>query len=163
MSNKVGRRSRYYTKVEPVLDRIPAWRKQGLTEKQVAEKCGVSYSSINNYKRDFPELMEALATGKEELIEVLEDSLYKKAMGFEYEETETFIEQQNGKEVKRVKKVVKQALPDTGALCFALKNLAPHRWRDRKDYDVEFEDTSDYSPLAEALLKTVDDVWQEGD
>ena len=74
------------------MDRIPSWRKQGLTEEQIAQKLGIAYSTLNLYKDSHLALSEALKKGKEELIEELEDSLYKKAMGYEFEEVETWIE-----------------------------------------------------------------------
>jgi transcriptional regulator with XRE-family HTH domain len=115
------------------MDRIPSWRKQGLTEEQIAQKLGIAYSTLNLYKDSHLALSEALKKGKEELIEELEDSLYKKAMGYEYEEVETWIEEVDGVQKKRVKRVKKIAHPDTGALCFALKNLAADRWKDKQD------------------------------
>lgn len=132
---KVGRKTKYDTHVAPHLKRIPSWRKQGMTEEQVADKLDIAYSTLNLYKNKYSELSEALKKGKEELIEELEDSLYKKAMGYEYEETETWLEEVDGVQKKRVKRVKKIAPPDTGALCFALKNLAPDKWRDRQDAD----------------------------
>lgn len=132
---KGKRQSKYETHVLPYIDRIPSWRKQGLTEEQVAQKLGIAYSTLNVYKDNHSALSEALKKGKEELIEELENSLYKKAMGYEYEEVETWIEEVDGVQKKRVKRVKKIAPPDTGALCFALKNLAPDKWRDRQDAD----------------------------
>lgn len=131
--SKRKRLTRYDTHVVPYLDRIPSWRRQGLTERQVAKRLGIGYSTLSLYKNKNVELLEALKKGKEELIEELEDSLYKRAMGFEYEEVETWIEEVDGVQKKRIKRVKKQALPDTGALAFALKNLSPNKWRDRHD------------------------------
>jgi|LSQX01.3.fsa_nt_gb transcriptional regulator with XRE-family HTH domain len=130
---KPKRQTKYDTHVVPYLDRIPAWRKQGLTEKQVAERLGVGYSTLSVYKNKNVELLEALKKGKEELIEELEDSLYRRAMGFEYEEVDTYIEEFGDVQKVKTKIMKRVALPDTGALAFALKNLAPDKWRDRHD------------------------------
>ena len=132
---KAGRKTKYDTHVVPYLKRIPSWRKQGMTEEQVADKLDIAYSTLNLYKNKYSEFSEALKKGKEELIEELKDSLYKKAMGYEYEETETWLEEVDGVQKKRVKRMKKVAHPDTGALAFALKNLAPDEWRDRQDFD----------------------------
>lgn len=132
---KVGRKAKYDTHVVPYLKRIPSWRKQGMTEEQVAKRLGVAYSTLSLYKKKHSEFSEALKKGREELIEELEDSLYRKAMGYEYEEQETWIEEVDGMQKKRVKRMRKVAHPDTGALAFALKNLAPDKWRDRQDFD----------------------------
>ncbi len=79
MYAKAGRKPIYDECVKPYLDRIPKWRKQGLTEKQIAkDKLRIGYSTLQNFKNDYPELAKALKEGKEELIENLEESLYKK-------------------------------------------------------------------------------------
>lgn len=122
-------KSKYETHVMPYLDRIPKWRRDGLTEEQVAKRLGIAYSTLSLYKTKYSEILEALKKGKEELVEELEDSLYKRAMGFEYEETE-ITATRDGKRVKKVKKFIP---PDVGALCFALKNLMPDKWRDKQE------------------------------
>lgn len=136
---KQGRRTKYHTHVVPHMDRIPSWRKQGMTEEQIAERLGIGYSTLSLYKTKNIELLEALKKGKEELIEELEDSLYRRAMGYEYEETETWLEEVDGVQKKRVKRMRKVAHPDTGALAFALKNLAPDRWKDKRDGESQGE------------------------
>lgn len=129
-----GRNNKYETHVKPYLDRIPKWRRDGKKEAWISNKLGVGVSTFNVYKNQHQELRDALKKGKEHLIEGLEDSLYKKAMGFEYEEVKQVIEKDDqGKDKKRVEKTTKHSLPDTGALAFALKNLAPDKWRDRRD------------------------------
>ena len=50
-------------------------------------------------------------------------------MGFEYEETETLIEEVNGETKKKVKRIKRTALPDTSAIIFWLKNRKPEHWR----------------------------------
>lgn len=131
-----GRRNRYEDKVKPYLEKIRRWRRDGLTEEQICNLLGVGVSTFARYKNDFEELREALKRGKEDLIGELEDSLYKKAMGFEYEEIDQFIEVVNGKEIKKIRKTTRHQAPDTGALAFALKNLAPEKWKDRREIGV---------------------------
>ena len=126
-----GRKSKWDTHVLPNLDRIPKWRRDGMTEEQICKKLDVGVSTFNRYKTQYRELREALKKGKEHLIEELEDSLYKKAMGFEYEEVKTYILQgDDGKTRQKVEKHKRYAQPDTGAIAFVLKNLVPQvSWR----------------------------------
>ncbi len=133
---KRGRKSKWDTHVLPNLDRIPKWRRDGMTEEQICKKLDVGVSTFNRYKKQYRELREALKKGKEHLVEELEDSLYKKAIGFEYEEIKTYISKDlDGKATQRMEKFKKYAQPDTGALAFALKNLAPDKWKDRHDIE----------------------------
>ncbi len=133
---KGGRRSKYYTHVEPYLDKIPYWRKDGLTEEQIAKKLKVAYSSFRKYKDEFSAFSAALKKGQEDLVQEMEESLYKRGMGFEYEEVKTYIEEdKDGKKKKRVEKITKFLAPDTTALIFALKNLRPGKWKDQKNIE----------------------------
>lgn len=159
---KAGRKDRYETHVKPNLDRIPAWRKQGLTEQQVAKRMDVAVSTLNVYKNQHPELVEALKKGREELVEELETSLYKKAMGFEYEEEKKIIEKDiNGKDKKKVEKTTKLSLPDTGALAFALKNLAPDKWKDRRETNITA--TVDMEERAVDIAKYLKELDEDGE
>lgn len=153
-----GRMGKYDSHVKPYLKRIPKWRRQGMTEKQICQKLSIGVSTWEEYKNKHPELTEALKEGKEELIEQLETSLFQKAMGFEYEETETYIEMKaDGSKTPRVRKHKKRALPDTGALAFSLKNLAPEQWRDRRETEISGKlDIADRSDIFEKYLKDVD-------
>jgi len=125
-----GRKNKYETCVKPCLDKISYWRKDGLTERQIVKRLGVAYSTFNKYKTEEIELMEALKKGKDELIHELEDSLYKRAKGFEYEEIKTLKEKtQDGKE--KIKKEInkKYMAADTTAIIFALKILKPEKYQ----------------------------------
>ena len=123
----MGRKSRYETHVKPYLQQISEWYEL-LTEAQIAKKLGISVASLENYKKQYPELAECLKNGKEHLIEELKNSLKKKAKGFTYEESKTVIREENGKMVKVVEKYKRYAVPDTGAIHLLLKNL-DETWR----------------------------------
>lgn len=152
---KRGRKSKYDTHVLPNLKRIPKWRRDGLTEEQVAKKLGIAVSTFSEYKLKYSELMEALKKGKEDLIEELEDSLYKRAMGYNY--TETKEEYENGGLTKRTT-TVKHITPDTGALIFALKNLKPNKWSNSDRVEiVNPESAKEDSLLATTLYELKND------
>ena len=137
---KRGRKSKYDTHVKPYLNRIPKWRRSGMTEKQICRKLEVGVSTFNRYKGDFWELREALKNSKEELVENLEDSLYKRGIGYRYKETK--IEKESDGRVK-ITETTKELPPDVGALIFALKNLAPGKWKNDDRYIVEKNDAEE--------------------
>lgn len=137
---KRGRKSKYDTHVKPYLNRIPKWRRNGMTEEQICRKLEVGVSTFNRYKGDFWELREALKNSKEELIENLEDSLFRRAMGYSYEETK--IEKESDGRAK-ITRTTKELPPDVGALIFALKNLAPGKWKNDDRYIVEKNDAEE--------------------
>lgn len=124
----MGRKNKYETHVKPYLDKIPEWYDE-FDEKQIAtEKLGISVGSFENYKKEYPELREALRSAKQNLIGELKTSLKKKAKGYYYEETKTTIRRIDGKDVQVVEKYKKYAHPDTVAIHLLLKNL-DDEWR----------------------------------
>lgn len=122
-----GRKGRYETHVQPYLNDVSEWYGE-ITEEQIANRLGVSQASFERYKKQYPELQEALKNGRDTLVGELKASLKKKAKGFYFEETRTSIREENGKQIKVVEKTKRYAQPDTGAIHLLLKNLDPE-WR----------------------------------
>lgn len=123
----MGRLNKYETHVKPHLAEITEWYND-LTERQIAKKLGVSATSFEAYKKEYPELKAALKSGKDTLIKELKDTLKKKAKGFQYEEKRTTVRRQNGEDVVTVETFSRYSPPDTGAIHLLLKNL-DDAWR----------------------------------
>ena len=142
-------KSKYNTHVEPNLKLITSWREAGKTERQIAEKLKIAYSTFQSYKDGHPDLVGALDTSKEKLIANLKKSLWQEAIGYEYEEVEQLIEEtpvRNPKYDKnkedgpdnmpyiqrkksKVRKVKKKARGVPTLLIFALCNLCPQEFQ----------------------------------
>lgn len=108
---------------------IEGWARQGLTDEQIAKNMGIRKSTFYDWLKKFPDISNALKKGKAPVDFEVENALLKRALGFEYEETETIIEEVDGKQRKRIKKIKKVALPEVSAAIFWLKNRKPQQWR----------------------------------
>ncbi len=126
-----GRKSKW-DEVRTRLPEIEGWLKKGLTEAQVCKNLGVAVSTFNDYKKRYPELMNAIKRGKQTIITEIENALIKRALGYEYEEVKTYIKRQGDKEVKHIEKVQKHMPADVGACAILLKNKAPDEYTDNK-------------------------------
>lgn len=145
--NKGGRKSKYYTHVQPRLPEIMEMCRT-MTEVQIAEKLEVGASTFQAYKTEFPELAECLKKGRRNLVADLRSALIKKAEGFDYTETKEttervkwpadlysmfidagFTPQQIG-EARLVKTETahKHMAPDVAAINLALKNYDKENW-----------------------------------
>lgn len=135
----MGRKGKYETHVKPFLPQIAEWFEL-LSESQIAGKLGISVASFENYKKAYPELRECMKRSKEHLAEELKKNLKKKAQGFYYEESRTYVKREGGKTVKITETFKKYAQPDTGAIHLLLKNI-DDEWRndDRASYDMKRE------------------------
>lgn len=128
---KTGRHGKYHEWLtEDGLDRIESWARDGLTDEQMAKNMGISRTTFYDWKNKHPNIADALKSGKQPVDFEVENALLKNAMGFEYEETETFISvDANGKETRRVIKHKRYSKPDTTAQIFWLKNRKPDVWQ----------------------------------
>lgn len=125
---------------EDGLKKLEAWARDGLTDEQIAHNMGIAAGTLYEYKKRYPEINESLKRGKEVVDIEVENALLKKALGFEYEEEEVYVDvMSDGTKKQKRKKVKKQALPDTTAQIFWLKNRKPDEWRDKTETEVSGE------------------------
>jgi transcriptional regulator with XRE-family HTH domain len=125
----------------------------GLTGEQIAAELGVSRSTLNLWAKLHAELSDALKEGRAHADALVEDSLYQRATGYDYNNTEvrqvTTEEerpadkdddsraarlggtQKVSRTVRTVKTIKYHCPPDVVACIFWLKNRQPARWRDR--------------------------------
>lgn len=132
---------KYFTHVEPQLEQIEEWAKDGLSEKQIANNLGIAYSTFREYKNKYSALSALLKKGRDSAIERVENALFKKALGYEYEEvTKELVEntETGKKELVVVKSVRKVVHPDAGSIIFILKNKRPEVWKDNP-HKVKFD------------------------
>lgn len=143
--SKAGRKGKYESHVKPYFDEIENWLNKGLTEKQISKRLGVAYSSFSSYKNIYPEFLELLKKKRHGLIDDVKGALVKRALGYEYEETTTYIRQEGDKQVKTIEKKKKHQPPDVGACHLLLKNLDEDWSNDdaktmaRKDKELELK------------------------
>lgn len=143
-----GRKNHYKEKVAPFFDDISQWLSNGATERQIAERLGIGYSTLNKYKGMYKEFMDLLKNGRRNLVGELRGSLVKRAMGFNYTETKIVKEHvdlpenmravllKNGfteeeieqSQLVKTEVATRYALPDVAALNLALKNYDKEDW-----------------------------------
>lgn len=86
--------------VKSKLPLVEGWKRDGLTDEQIARNFGVNIKTLMKWKDEKKEFMEAIKKGKEVSDYELENALHKRAVGYYYEE-ETVT---NAGEVVTVKK-----------------------------------------------------------
>lgn len=109
---------------------VEKWARDGLTEAQICKNLDISTNTMDEYKKNHPEFLVALEKDKEVLITEIENALIKRALGFEYDETKTYIKIENGKKVTYTEKTKKYCAPDTVACALILKNKDKENWFD---------------------------------
>lgn len=135
-------------KIESRLSEIETWVEKGYTDKEIAEKLEIGYSTYRKYKTESVALKEVIATGKDKLNDEAEKAVFKKATGYYYyeeiptkvkeeilaEDGETIITQ----EKVIISKVKKYSHPDVSAQKFWLQNKKKASWKnDPHKTDIE--------------------------
>ena len=134
---------------------LEGWAREGLFDKDIAKKMNVSEATLNNYKKKYPKVKEALRKGKELVDIEVENALFKKEIGY----TITINEQKLDKNgcVHDLKREV-HFPPDTTAQIFWLKNRKRNEWRDK----VEVETNTDELNKVKELLTKISDGANNG-
>ena len=129
---------------EEGLLKITGWARDGLIDKQIAHNMGVSYTSLRDWKNQFPEIAEALRKGKEVVDREVENALFKSAIGY----TQTIrkpvkvkvvdYDPETGRKIRETEtwKAVEDEIhvpPQVAAQIFWLKNRKPDQWREKND------------------------------
>ena len=134
---KMGPRGKYLDWITPEgLLKIEGWARDGLTDEQIAHNIGIRRETLYSWKKDHPNINNALKEGKEVVDRQVENAMLKNALGFEYEETKTIIEMVDGEKKQRVEKIKKYQPPNTTAQIFWLKNRKRTEWRDRHETEI---------------------------
>jgi len=119
---------------EDGLLRIESWASDGLTNEDIAHNMGIARQTLNNWCKKYGSILDALKKGREPVVRKLENSLIKKAQGFEYVETTTEMwVGEDGEKKQKVSKHTRYSPPDSSALMFLLKNYKPNKYRNYND------------------------------
>lgn len=104
----------------------------GATDAQMADFFEVSISTVALWKVRHKEFSDAINIPKDVADSRVEQSLYRRAMGYEHDETD--IRVVNGKIVETP--IRKYYPPDSTAMIFWLKNRSPEKWRETKAVEL---------------------------
>lgn len=131
---------------EENLIKVEGWARNGLTQEQIAHNLGISGSALKNWIKKSEPLKTAIKKGKEVSDLIIENAIFKRALGYSYEE---ITHERVGGEMVETKRIVKYLPPDTTAQIFWLKNRKPADWRDVKNNNIS---------LDEKTIKTVKEI-----
>ncbi len=131
-----GRKKLYDPNTFPLL--AEQFAREGLTDKDIAKKLGISKTSFYDFQNEFPEFSEAVKRGKAPVDVMVENALFKRAIGFEFEETHTEVKlnPDGSGQTTSLRKVKKYFPGEVGAQVFWLANRKPDVWKNRQDKNI---------------------------
>jgi len=111
--------------VEARLAFVEKWSADGLTEAQIAKNLRISVTTMELYKRTYPQFVEALKRGRLAVVTEIENALMKRARGFSVEEKKTYIKYDAEGNATKYQEVTERYFPpDVAACSLVLKNKA---------------------------------------
>lgn len=131
--------------------------RRGLTVKQIANEIGVAKSTFCKWVAENQELSDALKEGRDIADSKVEDSLYRKAIGYTYTERKTIVsaDGEGGQKPARVEMIEKEVPPDVTACIFWLQNRKPYDWRDQRNIVLKSSDDDDVRKEIAAIVNDV--------
>lgn len=136
---KTGRKSKYDTHIKPHLNTIKEAVQNGATIKEIADALGVAESTLNKYKAEKKELMDAFAGGRAHIVIKIRGALLKKALGYDYKE-EKKVSKFDGvtKIVVAIEETKKHQPPSETAAAMLLRNY-DENWIDKDNATTELK------------------------
>ena len=111
---------------------LRGWARAGLTDQQIAKNMDISTSTLYQWKKDHPEISEALKESKDVADYQVENSLYRLATGY-------------------VDSEGKWHPPNITAIIFWLKNRKPQEWREKRELYEGEEPNQELSPMEQLV------------
>ena len=131
-------KSKYETHVQPYLDRIKIWVSKGATQKEVADKLGITEYTLCRYKGKYEQLAQSIEAPQGDIDDLVEAALLKRCLGYEYEEvTKWQTIGRGGELIWLEKKSTKHMPPDPSSIQFWLTNRRRKEWKRMPEGTVE--------------------------
>jgi hypothetical protein len=134
--SNAGAKSKYDDTLPEIAE---GYARRGLSDADIAKNLGISLDAYYRYQKQFPEFYEAIRRGKRPANIIVENALFKRCIGFEFDEpsTETYVDEKGKKHVKK-KTTTKYIIPDINAIRFWLINREPDLWKTIRE-EIESE------------------------
>jgi hypothetical protein len=152
----VGQPLQYNAKIFPKTCAFLAQR--GATIPEMADACGVATRTFFRWMNEYPELNDAVSSGKDMFDTRVERALAERAVGYSVDVEECFV---IGGQVVR-ETVRKYYPPDVTACIYWTKNRMPDRWRDVQRHEVNAVGLKSAEELRQLLAAEFQDLVDQG-
>ena len=155
---------------------LECWTRDGYTFQDIANRIGITVETLRTWRRQYPDIDNALKKGREIIDYKVENALLKSALGYKTREVKVTTTMRYGKVIETVKEVTdKEQAPNVSAIQCWLYHRTPNKWKNMNSraniLDNMDEDTSIHITVTRASEPTtaqsqsddtVDKEWQDG-
>lgn len=126
---------------------IECWARDGCTMSDIANRIGISRSTLTTWRNKYKEIDKAIKTGKEIVDYKVENALLKSALGYTTKEIKVTLGKRiiNGQTIQITKEVTtKEVAPNVSACMAWLCNRMPDKWkRNRIEKEIIEDEEND--------------------
>jgi len=123
------------------LELLSCWARDGYTDKEIAEKMGITRERLHYHRKKIPEIDKAIRNGKEIVDYKVESALLKAAIGGKTEELKVTVAMKEGKVVNTIKERTTREQPPNVLACQTwLFNRQREKWKRNRDNEIAVED-----------------------
>lgn len=120
---------------------LECWARDGYTFQDIANRVGISISTLRMWRDKYSEIDNALKKGREIIDYKVENALLKSALGYKTKEVKVTTTIRYGKTVETIKEVTdKEQAPNVSAIQCWLYNRLPNKWKKNRDQLIELDD-----------------------
>lgn len=137
--------------------KLSGWAMDGLVDEQIARNCGISRSTLNEWRKKYPDISDTLKRAREVADREVENALYKSAIG--HKETVKKFFKVNDELVEAEEEIYYP--PNVTAQIFWLKNRKKDVWKDKINQNIEIAE-SDYGiSIIAPVMEVMDEATEE--
>lgn len=153
---------------------LECWARDGYTFQDIANRIGIGNTTLTTWRKNYPEIDNALKRGREIIDYKVENALLKSALGYKTKETKVTTIMRHGKVVEtQTETIDKEQAPNVSAIQCWLYNRLPKKWKNMNSksniFDDMDEDTSIHVTVTRAsgnnnqtnIESEEDKEWQE--
>lgn len=134
-----GRPNKYDSQIKPYIKQLGILRSNGMQYSDMAKFMNIAESTLYKHKAAIEEFTEAIKKGTDILVDELEATLYDLAKGNVIRKKTKISYDSEGKPTYK-EETTEQLAPNVAALIFSLTNLAPDRWSNNQNVNLESND-----------------------
>ena len=109
---------------------LECWTRDGYTFEDIANRIGITLTTLRAWRKQYPEIDSALKAGREIVDYKVENALLKSALGYKTREVKVTTIMRHGKVVETIRETTdKEQAPNVSAAQCWLYNRLPKKWK----------------------------------
>lgn len=123
---------------------IEAWARDGYTLEEISNRIGIDSFTLRKWRKAYPEIEQALKTGKELIDYRVENALLKAALGYTTKEIKVTLGKKivSGETFEVLKETTTREVAPNVTACLAWLNNRKHdQWKRNRDKVIDLDET----------------------